>query len=169
MLNQLNKLLSQLAKVTALIGATGIIALMLVTIVAVFWRYVVNDPIFGISDISVLILSVVAAASVYYGSRHNAHVSVNVIKYFAGRKVTRITDIVMRALALGILVMASYALFVKACGFDEACVTDNLSLEHRPFFYVLSVSMLLIALHILWQLLVGIKHLNNEDPNEPTD
>ena len=169
MLNQINKLLSQLAKVTALIGATGIIALMLVTIVAVFWRYVVNDPIFGISDISVLILSVVAAASVYYGSRHNAHVSVNVIKYFAGRKVTRITDIIMRTLALGILGMASYALFVKACGFDEACVTDNLSIEHRPFFYILAVSMLLIALHILWQLLVGIKHFNSEDPNEPTD
>lgn len=165
----LSKLLLQLSRVVALIGAAGIVVLMLVTLVAVFWRYVVNDPIFGISDISVLVLSVVAAASVFYGARHNAHVSVNVIKYFFGRKATRITDIVMRVLALITLGLASYALFDKACGFDEACVTDNLSIEHRPFFYVLSVSMLLTGVHTLWQLLVGIKHFGDEDPNEPAD
>lgn len=169
MLDWLDKLLAQLSRVTAFIGALGIIALMLITVVAVFWRYIVNDPIFGISDISVLTLSVVAAASVFYGARHNAHVSVNVIKYFFGRKATRITDIVMRVLALFILGLASYALFVKACGFDEACITDNLSIEHLPFFYALSAAMLLTALYTLWQLLVGIKHFHDEDPNEPAD
>lgn len=169
MLGAFDKLLDSLSKLVAFVGAIGIVALMCITIVAVFWRYVMNDPIFGISDLSVLTLSVVAAASVCYGARHNSHVSVNVMSYFFGRKVTRITDIVMRLLTLGTLLLAGYALIDKACGFEKACMTDNLSIEHQPFFYVLSVSMLLYAAHVFWQLLVGIKHYNGTDPNEPSD
>lgn len=151
------------------IGAIAIIALMLITIVAVFWRYVVDDAIYGISDLSVLTLSIVAACSVCFGARHNAHVSVNVISYFCGRKVTRITDIIMRVLTLATLLTASYALAHKACGLEKACITDNLSIEHRPFFYVLAACMLLFATNILWQLLVGFRHFNGTDPNEPID
>ena len=169
MLNWFDKQLARLSYGIALIGAVGIVVLMLITAVAVFWRYIVNDPIYGISDFSVLTLSVVAAASVCFGARHNSHVSVNVISYFFGRKVTRVTDVIMRVLTLATLLVASYALIVKACGFEKACMTDNLSIEHRPFFYVLSICMLLYAANIFWQLLLGLKHFNGSDPNEPAD
>ena len=169
MLDWLDKQLSRLASVIAFIGAVAIIALMIITLVAVFWRYIVNDPIYGISDLSVLTLSVVAATSVFFGARHNSHVSVNVMSYFFGRKVTRVTDIVMRVLTLATLLTATYALIDKACGFEKACITDNLSIEHRPFFYVLGFCMLLYAANVFWQLIVGLKHFNGTDPNEPAD
>jgi len=169
MLDSFDKLLSRLSMGVAFIGALGIVALMAITIVAVFWRYIVNDPIYGISDYSVLTLSIVAGTAVCYGARHNSHVSVNVITYFFGRKLTRVTDIVMRVLTLGTLLVAGYALIDKACGFEKACMTDNLSIEHRPFFYVLAVCMLLYAANVLWELLVGLKHFNGTDPNEPAD
>jgi len=169
MLERFDKLLSQLSSGIAIVGAIGIVALMLITGVAVFWRYVVNDPIFGISDLSVLTLSIVAGTSVCFGARNNSHVSVNVISYFFGRKVTRVTDVIMRTLTLAMLLVASYALIDKACGFDKACITDNLSIEHRPFFYVLSACMLIYAANIAWQLLVGLKHFGGDDPNEPAD
>lgn len=169
MLERFDRLLEKFSSGVAIVGAIGVVTLMVITLVAVFWRYIVNDPIFGISDLSVLTLSVVAATSVCFGARHNAHVSVNVIKYFAGRKITRVTDIVMRTLACGMLLLASFALVDKACGFEKACLTDNLSIEHRPFFYVLAIAMLLYAANLLWQLLVGLKHFNSTDPNEPVD
>jgi len=75
----------------------------------------------------------------------------------------------MRVLTLGTLLVAGYALIVKACGFEKACITNNLSIEHRPFFYVLAVCMLLFAANVFWQLLVGLKHFNDTDPNEPGD
>ena len=153
----------------AIIGAIGVAALMTITMVAVFWRYIINDPIYGISDLSVLTLAVVAAASVCFGARHNSHVSVNVISYCFGRKITRVTDVIMRVLTLATLLVASYALVDKACGFEKACVTDNLSIEHRPFFYFLAVAMFIYAANIFWQLLVGLKHFNGTDPNEPAD
>lgn len=169
MLDLIDRVLFRISAALAIVGAFGIVALMLITVVAVFWRYVVKDPIYGIGDLSVLTLSVVAAASVGFGARHSSHVSVNVITLFFGRRITRYTDIVMRLLTIGMLLVAVYALVDKACGFEKACITDNLSIEHRPFFYVLATGMLFYAFHVLWQLLLGLKHFNGKDPNEPAD
>ena len=82
MLKWMEKQLGRLAGLFSLIGAISIIALMSVTVVAVFWRYILNSPIFGIEDISTMTLTVVVAASVAYAAYQNAHVSVNVIKFF---------------------------------------------------------------------------------------
>ncbi len=169
MLVLFEKILTRVSHYFAIIGAIGIIALMLITLATVIWRYIIKDPIFGISDLSVVTLSIVAAASVGYGARHEAHVSVNIITFFFGRNITRYTDVLMRFLTFMMLMVAAYALLDKACGFEGACVTDNLSIEHRPFFYILSVCMLFYAFHVLWQLLLGLKHFNGIDPNEPTD
>lgn len=165
----IDKQLGRLTGLFALVGSIGVFGLMVIIIVGVFWRYMLGNPIFGIDDLSKLVLAIVAAGAVIYGARNNAHVSVNVIGIFWGRKVTRITDAVMRALAVAILATASYALFTKACGFEEACITENLSVEHRPFYYVLGAAMALYSLHIFMQLLVGLRHFNTEDPNDLKD
>ena len=170
MLRWLDKQLGYLTGLFAIIGALGTVMLMGIILTAVFWRYFLNDPIFGIDDLSVLALAVVAAASVIYGARNNAHVSVNVINMFFGRKVTRVTDLIMRALSLFILALAAFALFNKACGFEKACITENLSIEHRPFFYVLGAAMILYFVHIFIQFIIGIIHFNDdEDPTEVAD
>ncbi|MEP3278516.1 MAG: TRAP transporter small permease subunit [Stappiaceae bacterium] len=151
------------------VGALGVTALMLITIVGVFWRYALNDPIFGIGDISVLTLTIVAACAVAYGATQHAHVSVNVIKMFFGRKITRFTDTIMRIAAIFITALATYALFTKACGFEKACITENLSVEHRNFYYVLAGAMAFYMLIFTSQLLIGLKHFAGVDPNEPED
>ena len=84
----LDRQLGRVAGLLAVTGAVAILALMLITIVAVTWRYGLNDPIFGIEDLSVITLTLVAGAAVAFGARHNAHVSVDVISYFFGRRVT---------------------------------------------------------------------------------
>lgn len=165
----IDKVTGALAGGFAFVGGVGVIALMLITVVAVFWRYALNDPIFGIGDISVLTLTVVAACSVAYGATKHAHVSVNVIKMFVGRKVTRFTDILMRLAAIFITALAAYALFTKACGFEKACITENLSIEHRNFYYVLAGSMAFYMLIFASHLLIGFKHFSGNDPNEPED
>ena len=73
----------------------------------------------------------------------------------------------MRLLAFGILSFDCYALIMKCCGFEKGCITENLSIEHRPFYYILAVSMGLYEVHVLIQLLQGLVHFNDEDPNDP--
>lgn len=162
--------LGRLAGLLAFVGGLAVFGLMGVTVVAVFARYVLNDPIFGIEDISMMTLTVVVAASVAYGAHHHAHVSVGVIKWFAGRRVTRITDLIARSLGLAIVSFATYGLFSKgSCGLPCGQITNNLSIVHTPFYYFLGVAMASYAALLLVHLLVGLAHWRGEDPNEAAD
>lgn len=161
--------LGRVAGLFAILGAIGICLLMVNILVAVFWRYILNDPIFGIDDISVMVLAVFAGCAVAYGARNNSHVSVDIITNIFGRSATRYTDAVMRLLAIGISGLAAFSLWTKACGFEEACITENLSIEHTWFYYFLGVALCFYALHLLVMLLVGFAHWNGDDPNEAVD
>ncbi len=163
----LERQLGRLAGLFALAGSAAIVVLLGVTVVAVVWRYVLNAPIFGIEDVSIVSLTVVAAAAVSYGAGKNAHVSINLITYFCGRRVTRWTDAAMRSLVAFIAYLAAYALVTKACGMEKACITSNLSIEHRPFFYVLAAAMALYGLHMTVHLLQGLMAWGaDRDPHE---
>ncbi|WP_224816093.1 TRAP transporter small permease [Hasllibacter sp. MH4015] len=149
----------------AAIGALSIVGLMGLTLVAVIWRYWFRAPISGTGDISQMTLIIVAGAAVAYGARHQAHVSVDLIAPL-GRRVTRITDIVMRVLTLFIIGLSVYALMDKACGLERACITSTLSIEHRPFYWYLAVAMAIYAAQVAVHLLIGIATLGGDDPNE---
>ncbi len=164
-----DKLIGAAAQFLAFVGSLGIIGLVGITIVAVAWRYGLNDPIFGIEDLSIVTLSIVAGAAVAYGARSNAHISISVIRFFGGRGLTRYTDAVMRLLTVGILALATYALFTKACGIEKACITNNFSIEHRIFYYYLGVCIAIYALHVLNHFLISLWHFGGEDPNEIAD
>ena len=155
-LHFLDKQLGRATGLFAILGSISTLALMLLIMVGVFFRYALNNPIFGIGDLSTLALSVLAASSIFYGARNDAHVNVDLIDYFFGPKVTRVTDMMMSVLAIFILGLATYALFAKACGFEKACLTENLSIVHRPFFYVLGVSFGLYTLHFLHRFIAQI-------------
>ncbi len=164
-----DKQIGRMAGLLAIIGGLGIFGLMAITVIGVTWRYGFNDPIFGISDLSVVTLTLVAGSAVAFGARQNAHVSVNVISLFASRKFTRWTDAIMRVLTIGIAGLATFALFAKACGIRKACITNNFSIEHYPFYYFLGVALGVYTLHVLVQFLISLWHFHGDDPNEISD
>ncbi|MGI9449100.1 MAG: TRAP transporter small permease [Geminicoccaceae bacterium] len=168
-MTRLRKTLNLLTGLLAFVGSIGVAALLAVTVLAVVWRYVLKDPIFGIGDLSVLILSVVTAGAIAYGAGTGAHVGVNVIGRVASRAITRWTDALMRMLAASTCALASFALIDHACGIEKACITENLSVEHEPFYYVLSLAMALMALTYAAQFLIGLLHWSGRDPNEIAD
>lgn len=156
MLARIERGLGHLALALAIAGSLSAAALALVTIIAVFWRYLLKNPIFGIEDFSVLLLTIVAAAAVAYGTGKSAHVSVDVIRHVVGPSVTRWTDALMRLLAAIICALASFALIDRACGIEKACITENLSVEHAPFYYILSLAMAVMAATYAVQFLIGL-------------
>lgn len=166
---QADKLIGTAAQLLAIAGSLGIVSLIVITVAAVTWRYGLNDPIFGIEDLSIVTLTIVAGAAVAYGARANAHISINVIRIIGGRSLTRYSDAVMRLLAAAILALATYALFAKACGIEKACITNNFSIEHRYFYYYLGLSMAVYMLHVLNHFLIGLWHFQTDDPNEIAD
>ena len=131
----------------AIIGAAGIVALVIMTSVGVFWRFALKSPIFGLEDVAIVTLSVVAAASVAYGSLHKAHVSVDVFEGVLGPRLEGMVGIVMRILLVLMLGIAAVALVSSACGHERACITSNLSIVHKPIYYVLAGAMGLMTIH----------------------
>ncbi len=162
--------LGRLAGLFAVLGSIALLGLTLITVVAVFWRYVLNDPIFGLEDVSSMSMTVVVAAAVAFGAYHGAHVNVSVIKFFAGRAITRFTDALARSIGFVIVGIATYAVFTKGtCGLECGAITNNLSIVHTPFYFVLGFALLAYALLLFLQLLIGLAHWRSEDPNEPAD
>lgn len=159
-----------IAGLFAILGGVALFTLAGITIVSVFFRYILRDPIFGIEDMSTMSMTLVVAASIVWAAANQGHVAVNVLPMAFGRNVSRWTDVAGRLVAFGILSVATYGLAVKgSCGLPCGAITSNLSIPHPPFYFVLSAAMGFAALWVLMQILIGLVHFNGEDPNEVTD
>ena len=170
MLKLIGTQLGRLTQLFSILGAISVLVLMSVTVVAVFWRYILNSPIFGIEDVSTMTLTVVAATAVAYAAHQNAHVSVNIITILSGRSVTRFTDATSRILCISMLALATYALFSKgSCGLECGQTTNNITIVHTPFYYMLGLSMASYTLLMLLHLILGFYNWNGVDPNEVVD
>lgn len=157
----------RIANLFAVVAGVGLFVLMGITVVSVFWRYALRDPIFGIGDLSSMSLVVVVAGGVAYGAVHGVHISVDIISSFVGRKVKRVTDLIVRALSVLICGFAAWALAIKgSCGLPCGAVTQNINIVHTPFYYLLSATLALTAGFIFYQLIVGLKHWSGADPSE---
>lgn len=166
----IDRQLGHLARLLAVVGSVAIVVLMGVTVVAVFWRYALHAPIFGIEDISSMALTVVVAGGIAWGARQGSHISVNVLSFFGGRRLTRITDLITRALGVVIVITASRALYLSgACGKPCGGMTNNLGIVHTPFYNLLSLAMAFYAALLLVQLIIGLFHWQGEDPHESAD
>jgi TRAP-type C4-dicarboxylate transport system permease small subunit len=156
------------ARWLAVLGGIAVIALVAITAVAVFFRYVVNDPIFGINDLSRMVLLVIVAGAVPYGGRAGAHVSVDVLGMFGGRAVTRWTDVVVRLLGIVIACFATYGLVKQGlCGVRCGHFTPNLAIPFLPFYMLLALSVGGYALVLLVELIAGLDNFGaSEDPSE---
>ncbi|MYF15395.1 MAG: TRAP transporter small permease [Acidobacteria bacterium] len=154
----------------AFLGGIALAVLLGITVAEVFWRYVLNDSLLWIEDVSTMSLAVVVAAAIAHGAREGSHVCVNLIGRFTGRRLTRITDAVARLLGVAVTAMAAYALFVHgSCGLPCGAVTGSVSIPHTPFYYALGASVAIYGLLLVSQLLLGLAVWNAEDPNEPDE
>jgi len=145
-----------------------VVFLVGLTVVAVFWRYILNDPIFGISDISRMSLAVIVAGSLAYGARQGGFVHVDILNAVAGRKWTRYTDVLVRLAGITIVGVTTWALREEArCGFECGEFTDNLEIMHPPFYWLLAIAMGTYCVMLICELIIGLAHFDAaNDPNE---
>lgn len=160
--------IDRISRVLAVVGGVTTVALVVLTVVAVFFRYVLNNPIFGIDDLSQVALSVVVAGSIAYGARAGAHVHVDILGMVGGRKVTRYTDVFVRAVGAVIVGLTAYGLVDQGlCGMRCGNFTPNLTIPHLPFYMLLAAAMAIYAAILVAELIIGLIHFRaDEDPNE---
>lgn len=170
MLQRVDRFLGLVARGLAALGGVAVALLVVVTVVSVFWRYVLHKPIFGVEDISSMALAVAVAGAVAWGSRQGSNVSVDVISFAVGRRTTRVTDLIARVLGAGVVALAAWALYKSgSCGRPCGAMTNNMGIPHLPFYYILSVTMGFYAALLLVQAVTGLFHWRGQDPNEVPD
>ncbi len=150
------------------LGSVAVAALVVMTGVGVFFRYVLNDPLNGLGDIVGLTLSLSVAFSLAYGARRGAHVAVDVLNMVGGRIVTRWTDVLVRVLGIAIIAFACYALIRNGmCGLLCAFTTSSLSISHEPFYYAMAFGFATYGVVLLVELIVGLAQFRRDvDPSE---
>lgn len=152
----------------ARIGSITMVALVVLTGIGVFFRYIVNDPINGLGDILGLTLSITVACSLAYGGRVGAHVAVDVLGMVGGRKVTRWTDALVRILGIFIVGVAVYALIKNGlCGILCGFLTSSLAIPHEPFYYFLAFGLSAYGVVLVAEFIAGLVHFwRDVDPSE---
>ena len=157
-----------MVKWVAYIGSFTMASLVGITGVAVVFRYIINDPIFGIYDISEMVLLTTVACSFAYGGREGAHVAVDILNLVGGRRVTRWTDVLVRLLGIGITTVTVYALLVQGnCGLRCGHFTPNLAIPFKPFYIILAFGLGAYGLVLIAEFVDGLRHFRDPiDPNE---
>jgi TRAP-type C4-dicarboxylate transport system permease small subunit len=127
-----------------LLGLTGL------TVVDVGLRYVFNSPIFGARDVAKLILLVCVALSIAYSARTGGQVAIEVFTSLMGPRITRWTEVFVRLAAVAMLVILTWRLWISGLNagrFGEASLA--LQIPYTPFYFILSIGMLLYALVLI--------------------
>ena len=144
--------------IAAAVGSMAVSGLVLLTVISVFWRYILNRPIFGIGDLSTMALVVIVGAAIPYGASRNAHVSVDIIPSIFGDRVTKWTDVFQALISAVFVSVSAYALLTEGgCGFACGNYTDNLSISHVPFYYVLATGFSVYALTLVSEFPARVK------------
>ncbi len=136
-------------------GGLVLVALMAVTIVDVFYRYVLNAPIYGSNDVSVVLLVLIVAFSIAYGGRTGAHVSVEVFTRLFNRSIDRIVSVFIRLIGAAAMTLATWQLYLAGgIATDLAEGTQDLAIPFEPFYYALGVGIGLYAVILIMESVV---------------
>lgn len=139
------------------VGGTVVLALGLLTVLQVTFRYALNSPIQGADDMAQLLLVSLVALSVAHSGRTGGQVAVEILGQIGGPKVTRWTDILVKVGGVFMLVILALKLVDNGTTAVEfGATTSTLLVSFEPFYYLLGFGMALYALVLVVEIYVHI-------------
>lgn len=145
-------------------GGLAVIGLASLVVVAVVCRYVFNAPIFGADDFNQILLVLTVAFSIGYSGRTGGQVVVEILGIVSGPKLTRWTDIVVKAAGCAMIAVLVWMLVesgVNAAKYGETTLSLELTLQ--PLFWALAFGMALYGLVLMAEIAALIRA---RDPDE---
>ena len=151
-------LLERLFKGAALLGGLALFAVMLLVSAAVFFRYVLNEPILGDQELVEIGMALIVMLAMPFTAWKNAHIRVDILDDHLGSKGRFIGDIFARLVSI----FALYLLVRKAIdkAFDAHRYNDLTNMIEIPVwiaYSAISAGMGLFAVVLVIQLLLQIQ------------
>lgn len=133
------------------IAAAVLFAMMTLTFVDVVLRYLFNSPLRGAFEITELMMVVLIFAGLPIVSRHDQHVTTDLIDRFLSRSVKRGLAAIIHLACSAMLFGVAWLIWIKAAkerGFGDT--TATLQIHLSPFVYLMSALILATAvIHLI--------------------
>lgn len=142
--------LDRLVRWLGLIAGGIMVLLALGTVVAAMMRYIFNTPLGGAGEIQGMTLVVIIFLGVAYCGRTGGHVAVDLFTDMLGPRVTRWTDMLVKALACAAFVIL--AIWCVKIGGLFTMTTQWWKIPHEPFYYLIAFGAGLYALVLFLEL-----------------
>lgn len=150
----LDRAIDLLSKIGLIIGSVFLAAMMLITVVDVFMRYVFSAPVSGSAEITQILLTLTVFAGFILVSRDGSHVVVSIFEPFINqisprlyRFVYAVSNTLGTAFLLWVLIVAARESYV----YED--VTEGLEI---PFAWIISALVVFVAI----SLVAGIRVFN---------
>ena len=145
-------------------GGVSVVALAVLIVVAVVFRYGFNSPIFGAADFNQILLVLTVAFSVGYSGRVGGQVAVEILGIVSGPRLTRWTDIAMKAIGFAMVTVMVWMLVesgVNATRYGETTLSLEISLQ--PVFWVLAFGLALYGVVLFAETVALVRNRSIED------
>ncbi|MFP6735642.1 MAG: TRAP transporter small permease [Rhodospirillales bacterium] len=140
------------------LGGIIVIALGLLTVTAVGFRYVLNSPIFGAADIAQLFLLTIVSFSVAQSGRTGGQIAVELLGTVISPSFTRWSDILVKVMGVVMLAILTVQLIsngLNAADYGEASL--SLTIPYGPFFILLGFGMALYGVVLVFEIYVHLR------------
>ena len=147
--------------ITLYAGGIALIALGILIVMAVIFRYVFNSPIFGTDDFNQIFLMATVAFSVAYSGRKGGQVIVEILSLVTGPRFTRWTEVFVKILGTFMMCILVWVLIesgINAAEYGET--TRSLEITLQPFFWILAFGMGLYGIVLLVELIALLRGYN---------
>lgn len=156
----LDRVAKSVASVGNAIGGAVLVAMMLLTAVDVFMRYVLNKPILGGIELTQFIMSIIVAIGLAERALYRGHITVDFfIKKFSPR-VQAVFNSTTSIISLGVFVVITWYSIVFAEHLREGSnVSVALFIPIYPFVYIIALGAAVLSLVLLSNTVQYLSHV----------
>lgn len=148
-----------LLKFVALLGGLILFAIMLLVSVAVFYRYRLNDPILGDTELVQIGMSLVVMMAMPYVTLKGAHIRVDIVDPLLGNKGRFVCDVFARGIScfvLFLLIRKTFDKTLEAIEYED--VTNMIELPLWIPYGAITIGFALAVLVLISQLIAQFLH-----------
>ncbi|MBI3014259.1 MAG: TRAP transporter small permease subunit [Candidatus Tectomicrobia bacterium] len=162
-LERLYNLLSRLTKGLGYVAGIILMVLMGMTILDVAGRYLFDDPVPGVFELTQIMMSILVAFGLAYCGTRKGHVGVDIFFHRFPRPLQRISNLLTGVPSLVLLILIVVQTYQHGLEVESNhTVSGILSIPLYPFIFVTALGMAFYALVILLDLVRGVLEMIHE-------
>jgi TRAP-type C4-dicarboxylate transport system permease small subunit len=132
------------------VGLITLVAIMLLTFIDVFMRYLFNKPIMGALEITEYMMVIFVSFGLGYCAMEKGHIVVDFVITRLGSRVQKILAIIVALLYLGLITMVTWFTFIHIRNtYDSGILSNVLLIPVYPFVAAAAIGFTVFLLVVL--------------------